>query len=107
MWLFKRKKNDHKGREGGKICPQCKSSNTRVMAHDLAEHPDYVRTWRGQRYLTCRCDNCGSDFYAEQPEGQTVEVDPSPDFVEDAEALKAAEDELKKQADEEDDHRFR
>jgi|ERR1035437_1707235 Zn finger protein HypA/HybF involved in hydrogenase expression len=107
MWIFKRKKNEPEAQKAGQICPQCKSTRTRVIAYDLTEQPDYVRTWRGQRYVTCRCDNCGSDFYVEQPQGQSVEVDPGDNAVEDEEALRAAEDELKRQADEEDDHTFR
>jgi transcription elongation factor Elf1 len=107
MWIFKRKKKDQQPQEKGQRCPQCKSTQTRVIAYDLTERPDYVRTWRGQRYLTCRCDSCGSDFYVEQPQGEPVEVDPGDTIVEDADALREAEDELKRQADAEDDHTFK
>ena len=107
MWIFKRKKHNSVSQKAGQVCPQCKSSRTRAVAHDLSEQPDYVRTWRGQRYLTFRCDDCGADFYVEQPQGQSVEVDPGEDIVEDHEALRAAEEELKRQADAEDDHTFR
>lgn len=71
-----------------------------------SEQGNYIRAWRGQRYVTCRCLDCGKDFYAEEPrEGLDIEAITGDETVEDEEALRAAEDELKRQVDEENDRR--
>jgi hypothetical protein len=58
--------------------------------------------------VTCRCASCGRDFYAEEPrEGLDEEVLENDRVIDDEEALRAAEAELKKQADNEDDHRLK
>ena len=58
--------------------------------------------------MTCKCLDCGRDFYIEEP-AQDVERSFFPDesFVADEDELLAAEEELKRQTDEEDDRRFR
>jgi len=106
MWIFKRNSGKSKAKPVGQACPHCKSLLIRTVASDLNERPDYVRTWRGQRYLTCKCDNCGQGFYVDIPQDRAVDAVPGDEIVEDQEALQAAEEELKRQADEEDDRTF-
>jgi hypothetical protein len=69
------------------------------------DQPGYVKVWRGQRSLTYRCLDCGRDFYAAEPlEGISQDADDP--LIDDEEALRAAEDDLKRQIDEDGDHRF-
>ena len=78
-----------------------------VITHHGTDQPNFVRIWRGSRYLTCRCTDCGQNFYAEaggEPADDAVLDDR---IVDDEEALRAAEDELKKEADDEGDHRIK
>jgi hypothetical protein len=58
--------------------------------------------------VTCRCLNCGRNFYAEEPP-QGLEKLPLMDdrIIDDEDELRAAEEELKRQADDEGDHRYR
>jgi hypothetical protein len=66
-----------------------------------------VRVWRGRRYLTYRCFTCGGDFYENEPAGGIdMGVDRDNRLVDDEEALRRAEEELKKETDESGDHRF-
>ncbi len=92
MWPFKRKKT----KETLPPCPYCGSTQTA---------PRIVKSWRGERYVSYRCAACGRDFYdREPPEGM-----PGPDdgpTVEDEDALRAAEEEVRKQADEDGDHTY-
>jgi DNA-directed RNA polymerase subunit RPC12/RpoP len=61
--------------------------------------------WRGQRFATYRCINCGREFYAEEPaqNGPTPNTDR---MIEDEEELRAAEEELKRHTDAGNDRRF-
>jgi hypothetical protein len=107
MWPFKH--NNNSGRDGlpGPRCPECKSRNTRVITHHGTGEMDSVKVWRGQRYITCRCLDCGADFYTEDT-GNIVEIELDSDTaVDDLSALEAAEAELKRQIDEEDDRMFK
>ena len=106
MWFFKRKKTDQKPLKTGPPCSYCGSTHTNLTAYHGSEQPDPVRAWRGQRYLTCRCFDCGQDFYAkEPPEGLTEEIMQDDGIIDDEEALRAAEDEIRRQVEEEDDRR--
>ncbi|UCD08632.1 MAG: hypothetical protein JSU79_09765 [Dehalococcoidales bacterium] len=74
----------------------------------MTEQPDYIRIWRGQRYVTCKCLDCGREFYIEESTQDVEELILSDDsFIADEDELLAAEEEVKRQADEEDDRRFR
>jgi hypothetical protein len=58
--------------------------------------------------LTYRCLDCGLDFYAKEPQGGVSdEILKDDHIIDDAEALRAAEEELKRQAEEDDDRRYR
>ena len=106
MWPFKRKQSS-KHKQARPPCPYCMSNNTKVVSSSqVNEEPNYIKTWKGQRYITCRCSECGRDFYIEATL-QNIEamVQSDKSIIEDE--LMAAEEELKRQADEEDDHRFR
>jgi hypothetical protein len=80
-----------------------------VVSHaQRIEEPDHIRAWRGQRYATCRCSDCGQDFYVEEPMQSIEETFLSIESViDDEDKLLAAEEELKRQIDEEDDRRFK
>jgi hypothetical protein len=82
------------------------STNTRIITNHHTEQPGCVKTWRGQRYVTCQCLHCGQSFYAEEPrEGITDEAVIGNEIIADAEELRAAEEELKRDIEEEDDDR--
>ena len=107
MWPFKRKKAG-KNTQSQLLCQYCGSSNTKVTYSPATEQPDYIRTWRGQRYVTCKCLDCGREFYIEEPAQDIEEFLPSDEsFIADEDELLAAEEELKRQTDEEDDRRFK
>ena len=79
-----------------------------MIRYHGTDHPNYVKVWRGQRSLTYRCLGCGLDFYGEEPqEGITDESTEGDDIIDDEEALQAAEEELKRQVEEERDMRYR
>jgi hypothetical protein len=72
------------------------------------EQDDHIRTWRGQRYVAWRCSDCGRAFYSEEPQQGLLEIlSPNEKVIDDEEELQAAEEELRKQADEEGDHRYK
>ena len=74
----------------------------------MTGEPDYIKTWKGQRYITCRCLECGRDFYVEATSQNIEEIlPPGENIIEDEDELMAAEEELKRRADEENDHRFK
>jgi hypothetical protein len=105
MWPFKRKKPELQPLRAS--CSHCRSVNTQVITHHGGGEANYIRTWRGQRYITCRCFDCGNEFYMEEPPQGLTEYFLSDDsLIDDEEALQAAETELKRQADEEGDHRY-
>jgi hypothetical protein len=107
MWPFKRK-NARKNTQFRPLCQYCGSTNTKVVIPSGTEQPDYIRTWRGQRYITCKCRDCGREFYIEEPTQNVEElVFPDESFIADEDELLAAEEELKRQTDEEDDRRFK
>jgi hypothetical protein len=105
MWLFKRKKKDRKIQPVGPPCIYCGSTCTIVISQGY-ERSGNLKTWRGQRYITCRCLDCGRDFYSDEVEAARAQAESENRMVDDAEALRQAEEELKRKTDEEDDRRF-
>jgi len=106
MWLFKRKRMHTEQSKKHLPCPHCRSLNTGMIFDGDSLQADYVKVWRGKRYFSWRCRDCGNEFYGEAPESGSAanyDIDYGPV---DEETLKAAEVELKKQADEENDHTF-
>lgn len=104
MWFSRRKKITPKPEPPGPACSHCGSTNTRLIVYHGADQPNYVRVWRGQRFLTYRCLDCGRDYYGEEPpEGITNEVIGEDRIIDDEEALRAAEEEIKRQVEEDDD----
>jgi DNA-directed RNA polymerase subunit RPC12/RpoP len=107
MWPFKRKKITDKT-SSGLACPHCGSKKIRLVSPAENEQPDYVKVWRGNRYTTCRCLDCGRDFYSGELPPELVErLLADEDIVSDEDELRAAEAELKRQVDEEGDHMFK
>ena len=94
MSLFKRKKA--KEPLPALPCPHCGSAQTA---------PRTVKGWRGERYVSYRCAACGRDFYAGEPPAGMPGPEEGP-MIEDEDALRAAEEELRKRADEDGDHMF-
>ena len=106
MWPFKRKKKTEDRRWNGPGCTHCRSKHTIAVAGPGAGEADFVKIWRGQRYLTCRCLDCGQEFYADAPrEGLPEEVLQHDGIPDDEDALREAEEELKRQIDESGDRR--
>jgi predicted nucleic-acid-binding Zn-ribbon protein len=107
MWPFKRKIVSHKITSSGPPCSQCQSTETRVITHHGTGEEAHIKVWRGQRYVTYRCQNCGNDFYAEECP-QIIEIELKNDeSIDDPSALQAAEDDLKRQSDAKNDRMFR
>jgi hypothetical protein len=108
MWPFERNETS-KDMQSRPPCSHYRSTNTKIVSYSqLNEELEYTKTWRGQRYLTYRCLGCGRDFYIEEPLqniGETFMSDNS--IIDDEDELRAAEEELKRQVDEEDDRRFK
>ena len=78
------------------------------MAYHGSDHPNYVRIWRKHRTLTYRCFACGLDFYGEEPqEGISDTLIVGSQAIDDEEALRAAEEELERQVEEDGDRRCR
>jgi hypothetical protein len=103
MWPFKKKQKETKAEQPGLSCTFCRSKHTVLNVYDGAGQPNPVRTWRGQRYLTCRCLDCGRDFYIEEPQGGIPSDAATDEDMIDEAALQRAEEELKKQIEDEDD----
>jgi predicted nucleic-acid-binding Zn-ribbon protein len=108
MWPFRRKQTS-KYIQQKPPCPYCKSNNTKVISSLQATgETNFIKTWRSQRYIPCRCSECGRDFYIEATSQNIVKTLPlDGSIIEDEDELMTAEEELKRQADEENDHRFR
>jgi len=108
MWLFWRKRIKQKSQSSSPSCPYCESTNTRLIVYRGIDQPNYVKVWRGQRSLTYRCLDCGLDFYAKEPQGGVSDkILEDNQIIDDEEALRAAEEELKRQTEADDDRRFR
>jgi formate dehydrogenase assembly factor FdhD len=74
----------------------------------VTEESAYIKTRRDQRYITCRCSGCGREFYIEATVQNIEKIIPSDQsIIEDEDELMAAEEEIKRQTDEENDHRVK
>ena len=78
-----------------------------MKSYHGTDRPNHVRTWRGARYVTCRCSNCKRDFYAEEPKQGLEEGAIEDTMIDDEDELLAAEEAVKRQAEEEDDRRYK
>jgi hypothetical protein len=108
MWLFQRKRIKKESQSSNPSCPFCESRNTRLIIYHGTGEADYVKVWRGQRSLTYKCLDCGQNFYAQEPkDGISEENLEDGPIIDDEEALRAAEKELKRQTEEDDDRRYR
>jgi hypothetical protein len=108
MWPFKHKKTQPESKRSGPPCSHCGSTNTRLIVYHGTDNPTYVKVWRGQRSLTYRCFDCGRDFYAGEPQGGIAdEVNEASHAIDDEEALCEAENDLKRQVQEEGDRRYK
>ena len=107
MRFFRRKKSSPAARGFSPICSHCRSTHTRVLTYPGSGQPDHVKAWRGQRYITCKCLDCGREFYVEEPpEGVTEEALSDNSLIDNEEELRAAEEELKREIEDENDRRF-
>ena len=107
MWPFRHKKPQKKSRHPGPSCPHCGSSNTKLIIYHGTDRPDYIRTWRGQRSLTYRCLDCGRDFYGEEPQLEIIdELVSDVQVIDDEEALREAEEEIRRETEADDDRRY-
>jgi len=69
--------------------------------------PDYIKTWRGQRYMMLRCRDCKRDFYEDASSGIPDTLISEDSEIDDEDELRSAEEALKRQMEDEDDRRFR
>jgi hypothetical protein len=107
-WPLKRKKEKAIDHSILVKCPQCASRDTTLKVNYGNDQPDYVKTWRGQRYLTFHCAVCSTDFSIAEAEANiSIESQIGSEQIDDEEALIAAEEQLKHDLDENGDHRFR
>ena len=103
MWPFK-SKNKHTS-ESSARCTNCGSRNTEAAS---PRRPDKLKVWRGQRYLTCRCFDCGKDFLVEEQAAVIQEKTvPGEEFIDNPDELEMAEEEIKREIEESGDHRCR
>ncbi len=96
----------NKARPPAYPCPRCGSTNTGLIISHGSDQPDYVRVWQGHRFLTFRCFKCGHDFYVEEPAKELLDrivAEAEARTVDDADALHAAEEEIARQSEEDDD----
>jgi hypothetical protein len=106
MWLFKRKKIKQEHQKSGPICSHCKSANTKIISFYHGGQPENLKIWRGQRYSTCRCNDCGQDFYVEEQSIPDWDINDN-EAIDNEEELRAAEEELRKEINNKDDHTCR
>jgi hypothetical protein len=107
MWPFKRKKKEANPPGMVLRCTFCGSNRTILHNYHGGDQPNPVRTWRGQRYLTCRCLDCQREFYIDEPQGGLPSSVATDEDMIDEEALKRAEDDLKRQLNDENDRMFK
>jgi len=106
MWPFKKKNN--KVKQSNDIhCVYCGSKYILKVINETNNSLNLVTVWRGQRYLTCKCKSCNRYFYIDEADRHLIDLSSTSDMmIEDEEQLKLAEEELKQQADTENDHRY-
>jgi hypothetical protein len=112
MWIFRKKRDRSNRKSEARLCPFCGSPENRVDTSGAAEGVSPVKAWRGERLTAMKCQSCGRVFYAEPVEGDAY---PSATptgrngsaLIDDEEALRAAEEDLKRQTDAEGDRRCR
>jgi hypothetical protein len=107
MWPFKRKKKVANQQGTGLKCTFCGSSHAILQNYHGGDAPNPVRTWRGQRYLTCRCLDCDREFYIDEPQGGLPSNIATDEDMIDEEALKRAEDDLKRQIKNDNDRTYK
>jgi len=108
MRIFGRKQREVKHNGKDVVCTHCGSSNTRPVYYHDAGIPNYIKVWRGQRSLTYRCYDCGCNSYVAIPkQSKPEEISEEDPMVDDEDALREAEEKLKKQIDEDNDRLFR
>ena len=108
MWFLRRNKRIQESKACSLPCPSCGSTHTKLNVYHGTDQPNFVRVWKGQRVLTYRCIDCGQDFYGDEPpEGISDELMGEDRLIDDEEALRAAEEEIKRQVEEDDDRRCR
>ena len=106
MWLFKPKKEPIEPTQTDHSCPRCQSTHTSKKISPDGSQADQIKFWRGKRYNTFVCLDCSCEFYEDEPAEQLIEnasATSDDDQIDEA-TLNAAEDELRKQTDEDDDH---
>jgi len=97
MWPFKRKKINQDTQWSSPPCPYCGSASTRLTISQDGNRTGYVKVWRGQRSLSCRCLECKRNFYAQEPpDGLPEDAIARYEDI-DEEELQAAEEELRRQ----------
>jgi DNA-directed RNA polymerase subunit RPC12/RpoP len=106
MWPFGRKKQ--KGQLWSEPqCSHCGSTNIVALPYHGNEQPYNIKTWRGERYITYRCLYCGRDFYVDAMLQYSEEEDlENEKIIYDEDELRIAEEELRKQADDDEDHSY-
>ncbi len=104
MWPFKKKKDKP---QAGLYCPYCRSNRVLEITGDNETSLPHITVWRGIRCLSFECRSCARIFYTgESADVHSDMMSTNDVMIEDEEQLKIAENELKKQADIDGDHRF-
>ncbi len=104
MRLFRRKPGkEHENRSIA--CVHCGSTDTAALSGVLLENSQAIKVWRGERYIAFKCRSCQRVFYSDQSAEFDKELSQNR-LVEDEDQLLAAEEELKRQADADGDHRY-
>ena len=108
MWPFKRKEKKRENKSQGIRCTECGSMNTSVKPSYADGDADYIKTWRGQRYIIFYCRDCKRSFYVEESVCPSIDdLLNSDDVVDDEEELREAEEALKRQIEDDGDRRYR
>lgn len=79
-----------------------------MIVYHGTDYPNSIRVWRGQRSSTYRCFDCGLSFYGEEPDEEVTDeliCEAEGHGVDDDEALRKAEEEIKRKLEEDDDRR--
>lgn len=101
MWPFRGKKTRQAAERSSQPCNHCQSAHTKLLSSPDNSLAGCVRVWRGQRFLSYRCLDCGRNFYVPEPAAGPAEDILLNDHTVDEEELLAAEEDLKRQLAEE------